>query len=639
MVDLSAILARRLCCALTLVLIGLSVAAQRPAHYELPTAALDHARELFDQAKYGAAQYELDRIAERTRDPHDPQRVEAEYLAAICAVRLFNEDAVLRLLSFMNDHPEDPHVGAVRFELFRHYFALKRWDDCLAWAKQVAVDELSPNDQEEFHFKQGYAFFQEDRTEEAMTEMGRVKDGNGPYAVPATYYAAHMDYGRGRYATALAGFEKIKDDPSFGRIVPFYIAEIKFRERHYDEVIAYVEPLLADPNGARRIGELNRLVGQSHYLLGQYAEAVPYLEKAVQRSTGIGREERYMLGYAYYKAGDPHKAITQLSLVTNVEDSLAQLAVYHMADCYLQLDEKNYARNAFQRAYELGRIAKVTEDALFNYAKLAYELSFDPYNEAITALRDYLKRYPNTPRRDEAYEFLVDVFLKTHNYAAALNALDEIKDKDLRLKGVYQQLAYDRGVELYDGNKFDQAVEAFERGLKFPVDRDINARCHFWMGECYYHQGDYDQALKKYDDLRNAPGSYATSLYEQASYSMGYAYFKQKTYDEALTAFRRFNGVSGIHPKQHADAMLRIADCYYLAKDEDQAIRWYDEAIGADFARWGLCPVPERRMPRPATEVPREDRRAEGPAGQAPQQPLRRRCQVPTGRDLHQLGE
>ncbi len=67
-----------------------------------------------------------------------------------------------------------------------------------------------------------------------------------------------------------------------------------------------------------------------------------------------------------------------------------------MADCYLKLDQKNYARNAFKKAYDIGIDPNVTEDALFNYAKLAYELSFDPYHEAIIALRDYMAKYPNS---------------------------------------------------------------------------------------------------------------------------------------------------------------------------------------------------------------------------------------------------
>ena len=90
----------------------------------------------------------------------------------------------------------------------------------------------------------------------------------------------------------------------------------------------------------------------------------------------------------FYKNGEYKQALAQLNMVASpgnkpVEDSLAQLAAYHMADCYLLLNEKNYARHAFKRAYDINKDPKVTEDALFNYAKLAYELSFDPYNEAI----------------------------------------------------------------------------------------------------------------------------------------------------------------------------------------------------------------------------------------------------------------
>ncbi|MBK6543442.1 MAG: tetratricopeptide repeat protein [Flavobacteriales bacterium] len=572
------------------------VFSQRPAHYEHPRAAFDHASDLFDRAKYGAAQYELDRIIETTRDAHAPTRIEAEYLSAICAVRLFHSDAPVRLLAFMADHPEDLHVGAVRFELFRHYFTNKRWKDCLAWAGKVNEEDLSSADLEEFQFKSGYAHFQEGHTEHAQNAFGKVKDGTGPYAVPAKYYTAHIDYERGRYAVALPVFKSLENDPAFGKIVPFYIAEIEFMQGHYDEVIAYTKPLLEDPEGTKRIGDINRLAGESYYRTGRYAEAVPYLEKAIARGAGVGRTERYQLGHAYYKAGDHQKALTQLTLVNTEEDSLSQLAVYHMADCYLALKEKNYARNAFKRAYELGFDAKVTEDALFNYAKLAYELSFDPYSEAIVALRDYLKKYPNTPRRDEAYGFLVDVFLKSRNYDAALEALDEIQNKDIVLKETYQRLAHDRGVELYDGRKYDEAVTAFQRALKYPVDQSVNARCHYWMGESYYGAGDYDQALAKYDDLRNSPGAYATEMYEQASYSMGYAYFKQKRYDESLTALRRFAGVSGTEAKQRADALMRIGDCYYLAKDEEQAISWYDQAIKAgsterDYAMYqkGVC--------------------------------------------------
>lgn len=576
-------------------LLTLGVTAQQPAHYAHRNADMANALELFSKAKYGAAQFEFERVVARISDRHDPVRVEAEFHSALCAVRLFNDDAGYRLLTFIAEHPEDLHVGAVRFELFKHAFAEKKWADAIAWSDQVDRFSLSPSDLEEYRFKRGYAYFQEGDKDKALGEFAEVQNGDGQYAVPSRYYASHIHYERGQYEVALAGFRSLEKDESFGKLVPHYIAEILFLQGKYDELNSYVKPLLEDPGNTKRINEINRLAGEANYRRGNYAEALPYLQKSAQR-TGVERGDRYILGYTYYRTGDCTKALAEFNLVANGDDSLAQMATYHMADCYLKLNEKNYARNAFKRASEIGKDPKVTEDALFNYAKLSYELSFDPYHEAITALRNYLKTYPNTPRKDEAYEFLLNVYLRTKNYEEALAALDEIQNKDLRLKEAYQKLAYDRGVELYEGRKYADAALFFERALKYPVNQQVNAKAHYWMAESYYGQGDLPAALRKYDDLRNSPGAYSTDLYEQAGYGMGYTYFKLKDYAEASTAFRRYVVAKKGESRQRADAMLRTGDCYFVMKDNAQAIKWYDDAMRTgspdrDYAMYqkGVC--------------------------------------------------
>lgn len=580
---------------LALVLLAGPVAAQRPAHYEHRNADLANAMDLFAKAKYGAAQYEFERVIDRLTDRSDATRTEAEFMSALCAVRLFHGDAGHKLLAFMDNHAENQHIPAVRFELFKHAFAQKKWKEALAWSDQVDRFGLDQEELEEYRFKRGYAYFQEGERDKALGEFAEVQTGTGTYAVPATYYTAHIQYEKGNYETALTGFQKLQNDENFGKVVPYYIAEILFLQGKYDELATYVQPLLADPSGLKRANEINRLAGEANFRTGKYAEALPYLEKSAQR-VGVDRGDRYILGYTYYKTGDCKKALAEFNLVANGEDSIAQLATYHMADCYLRLNEKNYARTAFKKAYEIGKDPKVTEDALFNYAKLAYELSFDPYHEAITALKNYLRTYPNTQRRDEAYEFLLNVYLKTKNYEEALVSLDAIQNKDLRLKEAYQKLAYDRGVELYEGRKYKDAALFFERALKYPVSQSVNARAHFWMAESYYGDGELTAALRKYDDLRNSPGAYATDLYEQAGYGMGYTYFKLKQYDEAATSFRRFVGTKAGEAKQRADAMMRTGDCYFVMRDNAQAVHWYDEAVrtGAgdrDYAQYqkGVC--------------------------------------------------
>jgi TolA-binding protein len=578
---------------------ALFLQAQRPAHYDHANADLVHAQELFAKAKYAAAQYEFDLVAARIPDANDPTRSEAEYMAALCAVRLFHNDASHRLLAFIDAHPENNHVRGCSFELFRFYFDRKRYDDAMTWAGRVQEAELEADERDEFIFKKGYALFQQGQADKALIELNKVKDGQSLYAAPATYYAAHIHYEKGNHATALQGFEKLANDPNFGKIVPYYIAQVKFLQGDYDALLNYVDPLLKDPNGAKQVGQINRLAGEAYYRSGKYKEALPYLQKSAQRP-GVDRGERYILGYTYYRTGEFKAAIDQLNLVASADDSLAQAAAYHMGDCYLNLKEKTYARNAFKRAYDLGNVSgadpKLTEDALFNYAKLSYEVSFDPYNEAIIALRDYLKAYPNSPRHDEAQEFLLNVFLKTRNYEDALASLDAIKNKDLRLQEAYQKLAYDRGVELYEGRKYAEAVPFFEKALKYPVNKQANAMANYWAAESWYAQGEYDKALAKYDALRNTSGAYATELYEQASYSMGYCYFKKQQYDEAAVAFRRFAGAPRVDARQRADAIIRTGDCAFVGRDWATAIKFYDEAIKAggvdkDYAQYqkGLC--------------------------------------------------
>ncbi|MDQ3099744.1 MAG: hypothetical protein M3R08_00025, partial [Bacteroidota bacterium] len=132
---------------------------QRPAHYEHGNADMARARDLFSKEKYAAAQYEFQRVIDRIPDRTNMVRTEAEYYSALSAVNLFHDDAGHRLLSFISDHPEDPHASSVRFELFKYAFTQKKWKDVIEWSELVERDKLSAEEMEEYRFKRGYAYF------------------------------------------------------------------------------------------------------------------------------------------------------------------------------------------------------------------------------------------------------------------------------------------------------------------------------------------------------------------------------------------------------------------------------------------------------------------------------------------------
>ena len=69
---------------------------------------------------------------------------------------------------------------------------------------------------------------------------------------------------------------------------------------------------------------------------------------------------------------------------------VSQNAYYHLGECYLNLEKKTEALNAFKTASEMDFDRKIKEDAALNYAKLSYEAG-NPFKSVAEVLQEYLK--------------------------------------------------------------------------------------------------------------------------------------------------------------------------------------------------------------------------------------------------------
>src|SRR5690606_39007382 len=220
-----------------------------------------------------------------------------------------------------------------------------------------------------------------------------------------------------------------------------------------------------------------------------------------------------------------------------------------------------------------------TEDALFRYAELAYELSNNPYDEAIMAFQTYLANYPSSPRADDAYQYLINVYMTTRNYKAALESLDKVQKKDIRLQKAYQMVVYNYSIGLFANGKYDDAVDYFKKVKKYPIDNDLNARSLFWIGECFYTTEKYPEARFWYNAFLKESGAFSTELYGVAHYNIAYSWLRDGEPDKAILEFRQYLEREEKDLVRFNDALLRIADNYYRIKDDDKAIEYYTKAI------------------------------------------------------------
>jgi tetratricopeptide (TPR) repeat protein len=577
------------------ILLGfvLSGNAQKSAIYTDKDYTFKQALDLYDKKEFAAAQLAFIQVAESSPDRHTLVSTDADYYSALCAMELFHRDAEYLLKKFIHDHPESPRVRNVYFNLGKYNYRKKNYKDAVEWFNKVEVYDLTEEDKSELYFKRGYSYLERDSTAKATSDFDEIRDKNTKYSVPAMYYYSHIQYNGKNYESALQGFQKLEKDPTFGPVVPYYIAQIYYLQRKYNDVIAYT-PALLDSGHTKRLPELARILGESYFKTNRYAEAIPFLER-YHKTSSLSRSDSYELGYAYYMTSNCDAAIASFKEAVGVDDTLAQNAWYHMGACYLKKSDRHFAQNAFGEASRLHFNRAIREDALFVFAELTYELSYSPFNQAIKALQQYIAEYPGSARSDEAYSYLVKINVVTRNYEEALKSIESIKKLNEVLKPVYQQIAYNRGVELYNSFDYDQAIRLFAKSMKYPEDPVTSALAKYWTAEASFQKAErkendgktdrnekdnlYETALDNYKLFMVEPGAPRTPMYNALQYNIGYCLFHMKDYSGAVTAFRKYVMQKGEPAEKICNAYMRIGDGYYVDKDFANASEYYDLAF------------------------------------------------------------
>jgi TolA-binding protein len=566
--------------------------SQKTQFYLDKDASYKMGLELFDKKQYTAAQKTFTDYMNSVKG-NTLLKTDAEYYAAACGIELFHKDGEWRMKEFIERHPESNKVKWGYFYLGKSNFRKKKYEDAIKFLEKVDIYELTKDNLAELYFKRGYSYFITNNNEKAKLDLFEIKDVDNKYAHPANYYYSHISYQEKNYETALQGFNRLLNDETFSAVVPYYITQIYFIQGKYSEVVKNAPALLNDSSKIQKESEINRMIAESYFNLKDFANALTYFKKSETTGGGFNEKGNYEIGYCYYQIKDYKNAALKFEKVTYGDDSLVQNAWYHLADCHVQLGNKIKARSAFSAASNMNYDPKITEDALFSYAKLCYELSFAPYNDAVIAFQKYIKQYPDSPRKADAYNYLVNVYSTTKNYSQAIASIEKIQPLDPILKITYQKLIYFKAVEYFNNIDLDSASKYFNKSISVNFDKTYNALSQYWLGEISYIKKDYATAIQTWKNFQLNEGSFSLKEYDLSNYNIGYAYFQQKNkkdYENANIAFRKFLLTKNQYDaKKIADANVRTADSYFMNNVYPQAADYYETAIALNQMDVDYC--------------------------------------------------
>lgn len=584
---------------LVLILSSLPLFAQETTNFTEANNAYKKGISFYEMGLFAKAQVEFNKTL-RLLQPVNESRAEllrakAELHVAKSAVQLELPEGEKLILDFVRKYSPEPIASQAIIEIANYYYNAKDFDKAIEFYKKAPTNSMTTEQRAEVKFRQGYALFVQKQFTDAKLNFLDIKDFETKYYYPANYYLGLCHFFEGDYNEAIESFRVVDRSRQYAPHVPYYLAQIYFAERRFDDLIQYAEPKLGErSNVVKKQREIGQLVGQAYFERGQYAQALPYLEEYAQNTGKLREEEFFQLGFTQYQTGKYVDAIRSFVELAPVDSKLGQMANYYLADCYLKIGQRPSARAAFANAKRMNYDPQIQEEAQFNYAKLSYELK-DP-RESLNALQTI---EPSSKYYTRAQTLMSEIFLGYRDYQQAMEIIEKIpKDQQTpQIRESYQKVTYYRGLQLYREDQVEAAKLLFNKSLQEPLDVRTKALATYWLGDIAHQEEDYNGSIRRVNQFLTMAKA-ISGLPDEASlftgnYTMGYNYMKQENYPAALGFFQET--VDGIRRNRSfikdeklkndvlGDATMRAGDCYFKRNQYSSAVKFYDDAIDARF--------------------------------------------------------
>ncbi len=517
--------------------------------------------------------------------PGDPL---SDGYAVLCAIKMRAEDYPGQLEAYRLRYPSSRLSSALHFENARNLFDDGKYQQAAREFSFVSSGDLTEKELAEYVFKCGYSAFATGHYAEASQFFTLGESfPQSEYTAPGRYFTGVMLYESKQFAEAEANFWKAAADPRFEELTDFYIVDCEFNQKNYDYVVREGVRIY-DSVPAERRDRLARIISESYLVKGDKEKAREYYEDLSLEE--MNRKDYFYAASVLYSVDDYAGAIENFLKMGERTDSLGQVANYHLANAYLRTHDQVSAMASFYDASAVDFDPAITEDAAFNYAKLAFDL-----NKDTSGFARYMQRWSTKARGDQIYGYMALAALVDRDYAGAVEAYDNIEELTPDMRSNYTKANFLRGEQLFSSGSYRDAVPFF-RATAYYVPRTdrFNQLARYWMAESYYRSGNYPEAERTFTELHNASALYGTPEGKTLPYNIGYSYFKEGEYGSAARWFDTY--ISSGEELWREDAMNRRADCDFGRRDYRSAITSYQKVLTEFFTPDDIYPYYQQAL-------------------------------------------
>lgn len=539
---------------------------------------LSRGKAMYADANYTGCIDQLTHIDRQQLSPTETEEI--DWLLARACYHVQGASAQSHFSAFLLKYPASVHRQEAMLYIGDCIMA-RSYAEALKQYESIDPRTLPANLQEDLTYRSSFCRLK--LADYARAETGfRSLLGTKAYGNAANFYIAYIAYAQGDYKQARQLFAKVNTATAPGNMADYYLSQIYYSEADYSKALTTARKLLRrDGIAPEYQAEANRIAGECLYRLDQPSEAIPYLKKYVAATEQPALSALYILGLSQYQNGQYADAIASLQPVSTADDAMGQSALLYIGQALLNQGDTNAALLSLDKALRMDYDKAVQESAFYNYAVAKFRGGQIPFGSSVGTFEEFLRRYPDSRYAPEVQEYVVSGWINDNNYEGALESINRMKNPGAKVLGAKQQVLYVLGSRALATGKTDAAVDYLSQSKKLDAhNKQVALQNALLLGEAYYRKGEYDKSLRETDRYL-AGAAKSDANYTVGRYDRAYSYFAKKTYGKAATDFAYVAEQKGLPADVRADALNRLADTYYYAKDFDKASDTYSRAYEA----------------------------------------------------------
>jgi tetratricopeptide (TPR) repeat protein len=507
-------------------------------------------------------------------DDNNLSTIDAEYLEAICSAKLGHIYGEQQLIDFSKKYVNNNKSKIAKYTLGNIAMLNQDFEKAIDYYKQIDLSNIDSKIGDYIKYNLSYSYLSVKDFTSSLPLFIEITKVENIHKYDANYYAGFIEFKNEKYKESLNFLQAAAEDNNYKLIVPYLIAQIYYRQKQFDSLIAYTTNLNEQNIEVKNKQDIDLLLAEAYFFNCDYSDAIQLYEKYLNEEGALADSiALYRLAYSYYMLDDFDNALKHFKKLDLENSKVGQLACYYTGLIYISKNEFNMALAAFFTASKQLFDIEIAEKSILHYAKV--NLSIENYDAVIHTCLDFKKIYPKSIYTTEINELLSLAYMSTKNYDLAIAHIEAFDNKPPAVLKIYQKITFAKAKQLFNTAEFESAIIMAQKSIKYPIDKKLVHLTNLLQGNIYSMLTQYENASKYYEQIlksdHNDPYTFSLAVYGQ-----GYAYFNIHDYKHAYECFEQLESSKSLKANYIYDAMLRLADCAYAVKDYKKALLLYD---------------------------------------------------------------